>query len=40
MDSYFCLNEQATYFDSFGVAYIPKQIKKVNRHLKYRNTYL
>ena len=30
----------ATYFDSFGSEYIPKEIKKIRRQQKYHNKYL
>ena len=29
-----------TYFDSFGVEHIPKEIKKIHRQQKYHNKYL
>ena len=40
MDSFFCKNNNVTYFDSFGVEHIPKEIKKImgNRNIV-TNTY-
>ena len=33
-------NNNVTYFDSFGVEHIPKEIKKFIKNKKYNNTYL
>ena len=33
-------NNNATYFDSFGVEHIPNEIKKIYRKQKYNNKYL
>ena len=32
--------DHVTYFDSFGVEHIPKEIKKIHRQQNYHNKYL